>query len=259
MDKYLINNIDDYIKNHSKQDWDEEFNFINSASSGKLTKKAIINESKNRYSNILPYDDSIVDLPVGDGISSQYINASWVTNKYIATQGPLNNTIEDFWSMIWHTNCTTIIMLTQLKEKDKPKCEKYWDTKNIIMRNESYISKDIIKREFIYHNNNEQRIITQYHYISWSDFECPSLQSFLKLIDCINVHNLPLCIHCSAGVGRTGVLITILTLMDQFKNNINIVETILQLREYRMNLVQSKEQLKFCYKVIAYLYKNSVK
>jgi protein tyrosine phosphatase len=148
-------------------------------------------------------------------------------------------------------------MLTQLKEKNKQKCEKYWnDTANIIMTKEAYISKDIIKREFIYHKNNEQRIITQYHFLSWSDFECPSLQSFLKLIDCINVHNLPLCIHCSAGVGRTGVLITILTLMDQFKKNINIVETILQLREYRMNLVQSKEQLKFCYKVISYLYRN---
>ena len=146
----------------------------------------------------------------------------------------------------------TLRALETLKVVDWIACE---DTRVSYRLLKTY---NIKKRLIAYHKNNEQRIITQYHYISWSDFECPSLQSFLKLINCINVHNLPLCIHCSAGVGRTGVLITILTLMDQItKNkNINIVEIILHLREYRMNLVQSKEQLKFCYKVIAYLYRN---
>lgn len=233
--------MNNYLNNHN---WKDEFNFINESSCNKLTKKAIFNETKNRYSNILPYDDTIVNLP-----DNKYINASWINNQYIATQGPLPDTIDDFWDMIWHTNCKTIIMLTSLEEKGKVKCENYWNLSNIVSK--ETITKDIIIRELTVHKNNEYRVITQYHYLKWSDFECPSVKSFIKLLNCITPYNIPLCIHCSAGVGRTGVLVTILTLMNNHEKN--LVETIIQLREYRMKLVQTKEQLAFCHKIISYL------
>jgi tyrosine-protein phosphatase non-receptor type 12/18/22 len=257
---FAVDHINQYIKNHKKKDWLDEFKYINNVKNIYTTTKAQLNQKKNRYENILPYDHSIVNLPF-------YINANWVLN-HIATQGPTKETIEDFWTMIWLTNCTTIIMLTPLEEKGKIKCEKYWgdiyilneykDENNyIIMDNEIHISKHIIKREFIFHYHNQQKKITQYHYIDWSDFECPPVKSFIKLLNCITPYNTPLCIHCSAGVGRTGVLLTILSLMDKMnEKTMNVVETILELRQYRMELVQTKEQLEFCYKVIAYLNNN---
>jgi protein tyrosine phosphatase len=270
---FTKNQLDYYIKSNSKSDWLNEFNMINQHQITKLKKKGKLNNDKNRYCNILPYDDNIVTLP-----HNKYINASWipclnpgtVTNQYIATQGPLPNTIEDFWEMIWVTNTTTIIMLTPLTEKEIVKCECYWlskDYKNkyilndykdendyLVMTNEILITKDIIKREFLYHRGEEQRKITQFHYINWLDFDCPDIKSFIEFVNCITnnkYQQYPLCIHCSAGVGRTGVLITVLMILNNINNNkINIAETIIHLRKYRMGMVQTKEQLEFCYKVI---------
>jgi protein tyrosine phosphatase len=255
--------LDYHTKYNTKADWIAEFNMINQHKIKKSKKKALLNNDKNRYGNILPYDDTRVIMP------NKYINASWITNQYIATQGPLPNTIEDFWEMIWVTNTTTIIMLTPLIEKEVVKCECYWlskDYKNkyllndyndendyIIMTNEIFITKDIIKREFLYHRGEQQRKITQFHYISWLDFDCPNIKSFIELVNCLTdnkYQQYPLCIHCSAGVGRTGVLITILMILNQNNNIINIPTTIIKLRECRMGMVQTREQLEFCYKVI---------
>ena len=250
------------VKNYTKSDWHKEYKYIEDHIDHHVyTKKASLHSDKNRYSNILPYDDYCISLS-----DNNYINASWMTNQYIATQGPLKNTVSDFWQMIWETNCLNIIMLTQLSEKNVNKCYCYWPedklllneykdkTDYIMLTSVTSLSKDIIMRQFMYHKNDEHRVITQYQYMSWPDFGCPNKYSFIKLINIVKPLPTPLCIHCSAGVGRTGVLITILMSLSNF--NYNIVEIILQLRQYRIGMVQTKEQLEFCYKVISYINKN---
>jgi len=251
--------LEQHLKHKKKQDWLDEFSFIQNYPINKSVKKAFCYDLKNRYSNILPYDDNTVTIP------NKYINASWIDSQYIATQGPLTHTIDDFWEMIWLTNTSTIIMLTPLQEKDIIKCSCYWKSKDynnkyilnehddknnyIVVERETYITKDFIQRDLIYHRNDEHRKITHIQYIHWYDFECPITKSFIQFINYIKgFQKYPICIHCSAGVGRTGVLLTILKVLNN--NKINIPETIIDLRHQRMAMVQTKEQLEFCYKII---------
>ncbi|XP_041041318.1 receptor-type tyrosine-protein phosphatase alpha-like [Carcharodon carcharias] len=89
------------------------------------------NITKNRFLNVLPYNHSRVVLKSRKHKDDGFINASYIdgykkSNYYIATQGPLLHTIVDFWEMIWQENSTVIVMLTNLIEQDKPKCEQYW-------------------------------------------------------------------------------------------------------------------------------------
>jgi protein tyrosine phosphatase len=75
---------------------------------------------------IVSDEHSRVKLPElsGDPLSS-YINANYVhgwPNQYhafIATQGPLTNTIVDFYRMVWQERVSVIVMITRLVEKNK--------------------------------------------------------------------------------------------------------------------------------------------
>lgn len=94
------------------------------------------NKGKSRYSNILPFDDTRVVLSLAHGRGSDFINADWVCgldargtldpHAFIATQGPMRHTIDDFWRMIWETGAHTIIMLGREKEMGKTKVDRYW-------------------------------------------------------------------------------------------------------------------------------------
>jgi len=94
------------------------------------------NKGKNRYPNILPFDDTRVVLSLAHGRGSDFINANWVCgidshgsldlHAYIATQGPMKHTIDDFWRMVWETEAHSIIMLGREKEMCKIKVDRYW-------------------------------------------------------------------------------------------------------------------------------------
>jgi tyrosine-protein phosphatase non-receptor type 11 len=104
-----------------------------------------VNRVKNRYKNILPFDHTRVELRDGEPNKEgeDYINANYVSvtdesmalstgpgRRYIATQGPLMETVGDFWRMIWQENCQVIVMTTRMLERGKVKCFKYWPDKN---------------------------------------------------------------------------------------------------------------------------------
>jgi myosin-3 len=87
----------------------------------------------NRYNNILPNPRTRVRLKKQDGDdTTTYINANYVHGydgghgAYIATQGPIPETISDFWRMVWEVDSQVIVMVTGLKEKGRVKCERYW-------------------------------------------------------------------------------------------------------------------------------------
>lgn len=59
--------------------------------------------------------------------------------------------------------------------------------------------------------------------------------------------------HCSAGSGRTGTYIAIDILLQHVKHNhkINVLKTVLKLRQQRVGMVQTEAQLGYIYKCVS--------
>nr|XP_034311976.1 receptor-type tyrosine-protein phosphatase mu isoform X5 [Crassostrea gigas] len=223
------------------------------------------NKSKNKYKNIYPYDETRVLLKVEKGSSdSDFINASFIhgfgnVKSYIAAQGPLINTIDDFWWMVWNEKSDKIVMLTNLSEDDKVKCIKYWpdsdsmDTRN--MKLELVVSEsfaDFTIRTFNLINGKESRTIRQFHFTAWPDKGVPAYASSLvhfhsKVIHTPGTLKGPMVVHCSAGIGRTGTFIALNYLVQQAKESgyVDVFECVETLRRQRLNMVQTLEQYKF--------------
>uniref|UniRef100_A0A8C6U9L8 Receptor-type tyrosine-protein phosphatase epsilon n=1 Tax=Neogobius melanostomus TaxID=47308 RepID=A0A8C6U9L8_9GOBI len=194
------------------------------------------NKEKNRYPNILPYDHSRVVLTQLEGVPcSDYINASYIDgytekNKFIGAQGPKEDTVADFWRMIWEQKVATIVMLTNLKERKEDKCNQYWPDQgcwtygNIRVAVEDFtILVDYTIRKFCVQNASDTgksaRLVTQLHFTSWPDFGVPfspiGMLKFLKKVKTVNPpFSGPIVVHCSAGVGRTGTFIVIDATID---------------------------------------------
>jgi protein tyrosine phosphatase len=214
----------------------------------------------NRYHDVLPFDYTLVK-------SKEYINANWV-NGYLVTQAPLEHTTSTFWYMLWQHYIQTIVMLTPLMDQDKEKCHLYWPTLNdqkhgdltIRLLKEININNSLVLRKFVIikdvDNHKIKRIIFQYHFKSWPDYGCPNhMADFIQLVK--YVPHQAVCVHCSAGIGRSGVFITIhqhLLFIITLNSNVNIVEFILKLRDQRGGMVQTREQLQFIYEGLAYIY-----
>ena len=227
------NNLKTYYKGRDRYGWQIEYDQLDNPS--KSTENAKEHMDKNRYHNILPYDDNQVNI-------GSYINASWV-NGSIVTQWPLENTLEDFWKMIQKYNITTIIALTKIEREDQ--CQ-YW--KNYVVK--TVKEEDFIIRTLIL----DHRIIKHYQYIAWPDFKCPNIDSLLKLMSMVKGEK---CIHCSAGVGRAGTFMTIDYCLKQIQNNqaFNINQIIGDLRSQRLAMVQTAEQYAFCHYAVLYYLK----
>ncbi|XP_052803536.1 uncharacterized protein LOC128233749 isoform X2 [Mya arenaria] len=232
------------------------------------------NVAKNRYRSVYPYDASRVVLPWLSGDpDSDFINASYIDGyckprKYIAAQGPLENTISDTWRMIHSEDVKIIVMVTNLLETGKRKCFKYWPDdratygKCYVKLDQVEEFADFVVRNLTYSMEGSQfeRQLIQFHYTSWPDKNVPStalslVQFWRKVRQSVFVDKTPWMVHCSAGVGRTGTFIALDYLFDQGKvdGKLNIPETVNVLREQRISMVQTKEQYLYLHEAITEL------
>ncbi|KAM7053867.1 tyrosine-protein phosphatase non-receptor type 22 isoform 1-T1 [Molossus nigricans] len=241
------------------------------------------NVKKNRYKDILPYDHSRVELSlITSDEHSSYINANFIKGvygprAYIATQGPLSTTLLDFWRMIWEYNALIIVMACMEFEMGKKKCERYWAEPgerqlqvgpfSVSCEAENRKS-DYVIRTLKVKFNNETRTIYQFHYKNWPDHDVPSsIDPILELIWDVRCYqeddSVPICIHCSAGCGRTGVICAIdytwMLLKDGIiPENFSVFALIQEMRTQRPSLVQTQEQYELVYKAVLELFKRQM-
>ncbi|CAP29320.1 Protein CBR-PTP-1 [Caenorhabditis briggsae] len=227
------------------------------------------NASKNRYRDVCPYDDTRVILQTsgsGDYINANFVNmeipSSGIINRYIACQGPLLHTSGDFWLMVWEQLCTTIVMLTTITERGRVKCHQYWPRLNetqeygrlMIRCIRDKQTPNCCYREFSVRDRstNEERRVTQMQYIAWPDHGVPDdTKHFIQFVDEVRKARQgsvdPIVVHCSAGIGRTGVLILMETAACLVESNepvypLDIVRT---MRDQRAMLIQTPGQYTF--------------
>ncbi|XP_072020551.1 receptor-type tyrosine-protein phosphatase alpha-like isoform X2 [Amphiura filiformis] len=254
-------------------------------STGNITKEASLNEinkDKNRYINIIAYDQTRVRLQeIDDEPGSDYINACYVDGykhpaKFIASQGPREDTVNDFWRMVWEQNSTTIVMLTKCFEHGKEKCAQYWPDAGTgtygpltVTCEDNVTCCDYVIRKFSVAEVEDEegihaRSVTQFHYLGWPDFGAPeypySVLSFLKRVRQMTYAKSDkgnIVIHCSAGVGRTGTYILIDTMIEMIANEkkVDIYNFIYKIRSQRNLLVQSIVQYIFIHRALVEEYK----
>ncbi|XP_056432721.1 receptor-type tyrosine-protein phosphatase epsilon-like isoform X3 [Gadus chalcogrammus] len=233
------------------------------------------NKEKNRYPNILPFDHSRVLLtqqevdPCSDYVNASYINGYTEENKFIAAQGPKEDTVVDFWRMIWEQKVATVVMLTNLKERKEDKCYQYWPDQgcwtygNVRVAVEDFtVLVDYTIRKFCvqYQGNDSSktpRLLTQLHFTSWPDFGVPfspiGMLKFLKKVKTVNPSFAgPIAVHCSAGVGRTGTFIVIDAMIDMThaEQKVDVFGFVTKIREQRSQLVQTDMQYSFIYQAL---------
>ncbi|CAF97832.1 unnamed protein product, partial [Tetraodon nigroviridis] len=243
------------------------------------------NKSKNRYKNILPFNDTRVILRHADPnvVGSDYINANYVRNTlwestnqkvYIATQGCLASTVNDFWQMIWQENTKVIVMTTREVEKGRNKCVPYWPEGKGPKEVGQYVVTTVSHREaadykirvlevFPAQQPKHCRTIWHYQYISWPDHGVPEEPGgVLSFLDQVNTKQEefgdagPMVIHCSAGIGRTGTIVVIDMILETIDTlgldcDIDISKYIVMVREQRSGMVQTEAQYKFIYLAVA--------
>ncbi|XP_060526689.1 receptor-type tyrosine-protein phosphatase gamma [Cylas formicarius] len=208
-------------------------------------------DSKNRYANVIPLPETRVNLKFIDGYpNSDYINANYVTGPknirgyYIATQGPMQNTVDDFWRMVWEQQVKVVLMLTHLVENGLEKCVDYLPESEVVDNHRLFgdfqitLKKREVKDKYIISSlqlknmvSNSWREVTHFWYLGWPEKGVPAeansliaflieARSYMKTatLDRKNDGNgnianndgapndhSPVVVHCSPGTGRTGV------------------------------------------------------
>ncbi|XP_061165603.1 receptor-type tyrosine-protein phosphatase epsilon-like [Saccostrea echinata] len=233
---------------------------------------------KNRFKTTFPYDHSRVMLctkPGSDYINANYIEGAEREREYIAAQGPKQNTVGDFWTMIWQENVSVIVMLTNLREGNKPKCAQYWPNPNkhinygtvsVQMTEEKSFAFFVVRRLSVSHKQTRKsRMVTQYHYTSWPDHGTPEPLCLIGFLDHVtrtgtNQKKSPTVVHCSAGIGRTGTYIAldVLNQIGRKTGKVNVAEYVKKMRENRMNMVQTYEQYITIFLALNEIFKSPV-
>ncbi|CAG2102564.1 unnamed protein product, partial [Medioppia subpectinata] len=275
------------VQNSGKAGFWEEFEYLQQQECKHLYSRKEgqkpENRAKNRYKNILPFDYTRVLLRDYDNtVGADYINANIITiddennspdndkKTYIATQGPLTTTSNDFWWMVWQESCHVIVMTTKEIERGKNKCVRYWPDRGQTKEFGKIVVKTISEKPTIDYTlrefsvskemeTKESRTIYHYHFTAWPDHGVPSDPGcVLNFLHDVNRKQEaiddagPVIVHCSAGIGRTGTFIVIDQIIEQIKRHgldceIDIQRTIQMVRSQRSGMVQTEAQYKFVY------------
>ncbi|KAK3101962.1 hypothetical protein FSP39_007667 [Pinctada imbricata] len=255
------------------------------AEAGKLP----YNIKKNRYKDIIPFDEQRVVLEEVDGVEgSDYINASLIMSihnneAYIASQGPLPHTVNDFWRMVWEQNVKVIMMACKEVEANKKKCARYWpESKEKEVRGKILVElledeavgsqNDCFERKMSvsHEDSNEMRIVTQYHYTGWPDHGIPDdidviMEMMARMRD-IRSHDkdfAPVVVHCSAGCGRTGTICAIDYAWEVLKSGnldeeFSMYEIVHYMREQRQSMIQTPDQYEMAHLCVRWLFEKHI-
>uniref|UniRef100_A0A8C3BFF3 Receptor-type tyrosine-protein phosphatase O n=1 Tax=Cairina moschata TaxID=8855 RepID=A0A8C3BFF3_CAIMO len=279
-----LDDFDGYIKDMAK---DSDYKFSLQFEELKLIGLDIphfaadlpMNRCKNRYTNILPYDFSRVRLvSMNEEEGSDYINANYIPGynspqEYIATQGPLPETRNDFWKMVLQQKSQIIVMLTQCNEKRRVKCDHYWPfTEDPIAYGD--ITVEMLSEEehtdWVYRNfricyADEVQDVMHFNYTAWPDHGVPTTnaaESILQFVQMVRQKSAkskgPMIIHCSAGVGRTGTFIALDRLLQHIRDHefVDILGLVSDMRSYRMSMVQTEEQYIFIHQCVQLMWQK---
>ncbi|KAK3600515.1 hypothetical protein CHS0354_028715 [Potamilus streckersoni] len=270
----LLSDLPDYVRSKAyfSNDLESEFQKLPKNPQSSMTIAQLpVNAKKNRYKGLYAYDNTRVELPQTADISgSDYINACFIKGfekdrAYIASQGPTDVIVDDFWRMIWHYKVDKIVMLTELVEETKMKCIQYWPSEGKCTYGSTeveYLTEDVYAdytiRKFKIHQAGEKcRIVTKFHFTAWPDRGVPETPSSLvqlwsKVRNTVRKADTSVLVHCSAGVGRTGTFIALDYLYDEGKHtgSVNVFACICELRKQRVNMVQTKEQYVYLHEAV---------
>lgn len=235
--------------------------------------KKITNVKLNRYNDVVPYDHSRVQLHRKgfDYVNANIVRCEHANRRYILCQGPLPGTVQHFWLMVWEQNSQAILMLNKLVEERHIKCHLYWPEKagDIMEMAEVGLTVEYLrvanytnfcKRTFKLTDaeSTKSREVVQFHYTKWPDFGIPQTPiAFLKFLKHVRAEGVleenvgPAIVHCSAGIGRSGTFCLVdscLIIVDKYgEDKLSVREVLLELRKYRMGLIQTGDQLYFSY------------
>ncbi|XP_071501785.1 receptor-type tyrosine-protein phosphatase T-like [Diadema antillarum] len=242
------------------------------------------NKSKNRVRTIIAYDHSRVVLQsTGGDPHSDYYNANYIHNYrgdkvIIASQAPNKASLTDFWRMIWQENVETIIMVTNLTENGKDQCKRYWPQESLsitigklsISSYKEHTYFDRVIRELVVQKgrDGEKRTITQFHYLSWPDMGVPEYYTtLLDFVEAVLHHHAtmspadrtrPMLVHCSVGAGRTGTFLALYNMLCMMRETgkVDIFGFVNQMRENRIEMIQTQDQYVFIYNALLEVYSS---
>ncbi|XP_065921325.1 receptor-type tyrosine-protein phosphatase epsilon-like [Magallana gigas] len=268
-DSQNFNNLTQYLSEIKRSKMEEEYKAIPKGELHScIVGKRQENKSKNRYTTIFPYDHSRVVLS-SSTTESDYINANYIEDvfekkKYIATQGPKDSTIPDFWRMVWQENARIIVCLTNISEAKTKKCAKYWPDLNdkhmegdisVRCQKEQTYAENVVRHLRIKNiSDKTERDAFMFHYTQWPDHGVPEPLSLVvfhrHVMKTVEDHPMGyIVVHCSAGVGRTGTFIALDALYKEGERTgkVNVPQYVEKMRNARINMIQGEDQYKTVY------------